>query len=287
MSQHRPSGFQLLPPIVKNLLIINGLIWLLQIVLLQRGIDLADYAGLHYYRSPLFKPWQPFTHMFLHDTGSILHLLSNMFALWMFGATLENAFGPRRFLLYYLICGLGAALLHSIVLTIEFRAIEEAVRAFQQNPTVDQFLTMLRQNDWADDANFGNISAAWQSDPSSNEFRGVAMTHINRMLYGPYGAAESLNYPGIFNTSTVGASGAVFGLLFAFGYLFPNTLLYFYFFFPIKAKYFIALYAAFELFAGFRNAPGDNIAHFAHIGGMLVGFLLLRIWGIRRFQRRY
>ncbi len=285
MSQYRPGGFQLLPTIVKNLLIINGLVFFLQVVLEQREIDLADYAGLHYYHSPLFKPWQPLTHMFLH--GSFMHLFSNMFALWMFGATLENAWGPRRFLLYYLICGLGAALLHTVVITLEFNSINDAVSAFQQNPTVDQFLTMLRQNDWGGDPNFSRIASAWQSDPSSDGFSGLATNQINRILYGQHGVADSLGYPGIFNTATVGASGAVFGLLFAFGYLFPDTLLYFYFFFPLKAKYFVALYAAFELFAGFRNSASDNVAHFAHIGGMIVGFFLLRAWGIRRYARRY
>jgi membrane associated rhomboid family serine protease len=139
----------------------------------------------------------------------------------------------------------------------------------------------------ADDPNFQNIAARWTTEPGSDAYRGVATTHVNRYLYGPFGAADSLGYPGVFNTATVGASGAVFGLLFAFGYLFPNTLLYFYFFVPIKAKYFVALYAAFELFAGFRNSGSDNVAHFAHIGGMIVGFLLLRAWGIRRFSRRY
>jgi len=284
MSQYRPRGFQWLPTIVKNLLIINGLVFLLQNVLATRGIDLSDWAGLHYFRSPLFKPWQVVTHMFLH--GSFMHLLSNMFALWMFGASLENLWGPKRFLTFYLVCGLGAALLHSVVQGIELHSIEEGVRAFSRNPTLDGYLNMLRQNGWGDDQYFNALARAWQADASSDVYRGEAITHVQRVMLGPHGVREAGGYPGILNTSTVGASGAVFGLLFAFGYLFPDTLIFLYFFFPLKAKYFVALYAVFELFAGFRNAPGDNIAHFAHLGGMLVAWILLRTWSRRRYRMR-
>ena len=280
MTQFRPSGFQVLPPVVKNLLIINGLVFFLQQILEQRGIKLEDTLGLHYWRSPDFKLWQPFTHMFLH--GNFMHLFSNMFALWMFGSTLENMWGDRRFLIYYLVCGLGAALLHNATLGLQFMPLEDAFRAYQQNPTLDHYLRFIRDQDLESYLNlegyrpFVEIGRAWSMNPGSTAF----VSDTNFLIAQYIGAVTSV--------PTVGASGAVFGLLFAFGYLFPNLLLYFYFFFPIKAKYFIALYAAFELYAGFRNAPGDNIAHFAHLGGMIVGFILLRAWGMRyNNARRY
>jgi len=273
MTQFRPSGFQVLPPVVKNLLIINGLVFFLQVVLERSGTDLAGMLGLHYWRSPAFRPWQPLTHMFLH--GSFMHLFSNMFALWMFGSTLENSWGGKRFLIFYVLCGLGAALLHNSTLAVQFMPLEDAFSAYQQNPTLDHYLRFIRDQELDRYREFVEIARAWSVSPSSNAY----VSDSNFLI------AEYIDQ--VTSVPTVGASGAVFGLLFAFGYLFPNLLLYFYFFFPIKAKYFVALYAAFELYAGFRNAPGDNIAHFAHLGGMLVGFLLLRAWGMRYNGRRY
>ena len=273
MTQFRPSGFQVLPPVVKNLLIINGLVFFLQIVLEPRGIQLSNMLGLHYWRSPEFRIWQPFTHMFLH--GGFMHLFSNMFALWMFGSSLENMWGGQRFLIYYLVCGLGAALLHNAALGAQFMPLEDAFRAYQQDPTLDHYLRFVRDQDLEGYRPFAEIGRAWSANPSTTAY----ISDTNFLIADYIGAVTSV--------PTVGASGAVFGLLFAFGYLFPNLLLYFYFFFPIRAKYFVALYAAFELYAGFRNAPGDNIAYFAHLGGMIVGFILLRAWGMRYNARRY
>jgi membrane associated rhomboid family serine protease len=208
MTDIRPGAFQQLPVVVKNLVIINVLVFMIRYALAARGIDLDQYLGLYHWQSPMFRWWQPITHMFMH--GSIGHIFFNMFALWMFGRILENVWGPQRFLIFYLVCGLGAAACQLGVITLE-------VNYFQFNPA-------------------------------------------------------------IYNDATIGASGAVMGLLFAFGYLFPNTLLYVYFAIPVKAKWFVAAYAAIELFSGVRNSAGDNVAHFAHLGGMLFAFILLRIW---------
>lgn len=273
MSQYQPRGFQVLPVVVKNLLIINGLMFFLQVVLEARGIDLAASLGLHYWRSPMFKPWQPFTHMFLH--GSFMHLFSNMFALWMFGSAMENMWGPRRFLIYYLVCGFGAAVLHSLVLGVQFGALENAFYAYQQNPTLDHYLRFIRDQGLEGVGAFSRIGDLWGANPGTDAFVADTNLYIERYI------TDVTSFP------TVGASGAVFGLLFAFGYMFPNMMIYLYFFFPLKAKYFVALYAIFELYAGFRNHPEDNIAHFAHLGGMLVGFLLLRAWGMNRYRTRY
>ena len=290
MTEFRPGRFQILPPVVKNLIIINSIIVFAQFVLGKFGIDIADYFGLHYWKSHYAHFWQYFTHMFLHGSyndinGSIMHLFSNMFALWMFGSILENVWGPKKFITFYLVCGLGAAVLHMGVLAYEYSTIQQAFNDYQHNPTLDQYNLFLRQRA---DLSPGNtlsiqlyqIQQAWNNLPSQ-DLSNESISAINQYLNGAnirVGANETRYFEGIYDEATVGASGAVFGILFAFGYLFPNTLLYLYFLVPIKAKYVVAAYALFELYAGIQNSAGDNVAHFAHLGGMLVGFILLKIW---------
>lgn len=271
MTEFRPTRFQILPPVVKNLVIINSLMVLLQFVLVKFHIDLADYLGLHYWRSPLYKPWQLITHMFMHGSVhdvnlTIMHLFSNMFALWMFGSILENMWGGKRFITFYLACGLGAALLHLGVLGYEYNVFENGFYNYQQNVGLDKYLLFLQQHELENVAAFSKLQAFWESNPACSNCGSWSVDLINQY------------YSSMINEPTVGASGAVFGILFAFGYLFPNTLLYIYFLVPIKAKYVIAAYALFELFAGIQNSAGDNVAHFAHLGGMLVAFIILKIW---------
>lgn len=281
MNNFRPRGFQVLPPIVKNLIIINAIMLLLDYALERMHIDLSQYLGLHYWTSQYFRPWQLVTHLFMH--GNLSHLFFNMFALWMFGSTIESLWGPKRFLIFYFVCGLGAALCHLTVLGFEFGAIEKAFAFYQQNPTVDQFSIFISQHvDNTNGFNFPKLLQVWEGNPSSRELSNQSILMIQQYLHGGYDAASNLDFPGLIDQATVGASGAIFGVLFAFGYLFPNTELYIYFLFPIKAKYFIALYAAIELFSGFQNSAGDNVAHFAHLGGMLFAFLLLRYWKSKR-----
>ena len=221
MSNFRPSGFSVLPMVVKNLLIINVLFFLATIaadVVLR--INLSDYLGLHYIGASDFHPYQLVTYMFMH--GDFAHLFFNMFALWMFGNTLENIWGPNRFLLFYFICGIGAGLTQELVQYI-------------------QYATTL--------SGYQNVNMGG---------------HIIPM-------ADYLNL-----LTTVGASGAVYGILLAFGMMFPNSTLYIYFAIPIKAKWFVLIYGLIELFAGFRGV--DNVAHFAHLGGMLFGLILILYW---------
>jgi len=282
MTDFSPRRFQVLPVLVKNLIIINAIILLLDTVL-QKSFDvnLADYLGLHYWKSHYFKPWQLITHMFMH--GDFMHLFFNMFALWMFGSMMENIWGPKRFLVFYLVCGLGGALCHMAVLGFEFSAIERAFTLFQQNPTVDQFARFLAQygaNPPSEKLNL--LLKYWEANPSDPAFPNQASLMINQYLHGGYNPVMKQYNPGLFDQATVGASGAVFGILFAFGYLFPNTSLFIIPIpFPVKAKYFVGFYALAELFAGFQNSAGDNVAHFAHLGGMLFAFLLLKYWNIR------
>lgn len=294
MTEFRPGRFQILPPIVKNLIIINGIMVFAQFVLGKFGINLADYLGLHYWKSELFKPWQFVTHMFMHGSyqsldATLMHIFSNMFALWMFGSILENVWGPKRFLTFYLICGLGAALLHMGVVAWQFHKIEAAFAAYQSNPGLEQLRAFIDQHVYYGGSPLGrqliNTYNEWLT--SGYDMTQESITSINHYLNGYTYPPTGQYFDGIFDEATVGASGAVFGILFAFGYLFPNTLLYIYFLVPIKAKYVVGAYALFELYAGFRNSAGDNVAHFAHLGGMLVAFILLKIWNKRNRTQFY
>ncbi|MFA6058335.1 MAG: rhomboid family intramembrane serine protease [Taibaiella sp.] len=245
MSEYRPGGFQILPPVIKNLIIINVLVFAATYVLQKANIvDLDYYLALFHWKSPLFKPWQVITHIFMH--ANITHLVFNMFALWMFGNVIENTLGAKRILIFYFVCGFGAALCHLMVFTWENAALIQQFSSYtsgQQAQAVQQLI----------DSNF---------------------------TYGNPAAVPMVN-------PMVGASGAIFGVLFAFGYLFPNLMIYVYFLFPIKAKYFVAIYAIIELFSGFRNNPTDNVAHFAHLGGMLFAFLLLKAWKLNGKRTLY
>ena len=233
MTEFRPSSFQILPAIIKNLLILNGLFFLAQNTVGRQFINMEDLFALHTWQSPLFRPWQFITHMFMH--GDLGHIFGNMFALWMFGSILENLWGPKRFLTFYLVCGLGAALCHMIVLYFENEHIISAFNALDAGSQAlyrERFYMKL-------------------------------------------------------NEATLGASGAVFGCLVAFGYLFPNTKIYIYFFIPLKAKWFVLLYAGFELSMAINNSAGDNVAHVAHLGGALVGFLLVYFWNRKNRKTFY
>jgi membrane associated rhomboid family serine protease len=277
MNEFRPGRYQALPPIVKNLIIINVIMVLLQFILAHTfRIDLQAYLGLHYFRSELFRPWQLLTHIFMHGSpldlnATLLHIFSNMFALWMFGSILENRWGPKRFLTFYLICGVGAALCYMGTLAVQYEPLYKSFLAFKDSPTLDHFLQFVNQNDLPVNEAF---KTAWSSDPGNVTYPVEAVRS-----FGKY-----VNYA--FNGPMVGASGAVFGVLFAFGYLFPNTELMLIFPpIPIKAKWIVGGYALFELYAGFQNAADDNVAHFAHLGGMLVAFIILKIW--QQNRRRF
>lgn len=234
-----PQGFSLIPPVVKNLLIINGLFFLATMALgSSMNIDLVRWLGLHSFESPNFQPIQLVSHMFMH--GGMTHILFNMFALWMFGSTLENYWGGKRFLVYYMITGLGAAAMQMAVNETQIWMTAAELDAMRVQLVEEEGLGLL-------------MSGRNYVDP--------AMASYNRLI----------------NTPMVGASGAVFGLLLAFGMSFPNAIIYLYFAIPIKAKYFVILYGLFELYSGVSNS-GGNIAHFAHLGGMFFGFFLILYW---------
>lgn len=243
MVQYRPGGFNLLPPVVKNLLIINGLFFLAMISFdTAFQYDLRRVLGLFLPGSPEFKPLQLVTHMFMHANFS--HIFFNMFALWMFGTAIENLMGGKRFLIYYLITGFGAAFLHLGVSYFEALSLRnELIAAGYSADELRHYLQVGRYN----------------------VLPGVSQRTIELFLMK-------------YLVPTVGASGAVFGILLAFGMFFPNSYIYLFFAIPVKAKYFVMAYGALELYFGIANRPGDNVAHFAHLGGMIFGFLLIKYW---------
>lgn len=221
MDNARNSFAGVLPTVTKNIIIINGIIWLAQFVLFRRAnIDLSQQFGLHFVASEHFRIYQLVTYMFLHDPYSISHVFFNMFAVFMFGRTLEQVWGSKRFLTYYLVTGIGAGLIQMLVVFLRVQTVVPA-----------EMFSMV-------------------------------------------------------NSVTVGASGAVFGILLAFGMLFPNSQLFIIPFpFPIKAKWFVIGYGLLELFFGVANRTGDNVAHFAHLGGMLFGIFMILYW--KKKDRKY
>ena len=175
MIDFRAGGSQALPPVVKNLIIINVLMVVLQFVLGRQGINLADYLGLHYWASPLFRWWQPFTHMFMHGDpydfqATFLHIASNMFALWMFGRILENLWGPKRFLIFYFVCGLGAAICHMAVLTYEFMPFQHALALYQQGPDITGFLQLANKYPIHNVDYANQVLAQWRDNPGSVQY---------------------------------------------------------------------------------------------------------------------
>ena len=273
--QYQPSGFNVLPTVVKNLVIINGLFLLATFVLDNRfGFELTDTLGLHYFTSNKFQPYQFITYMFMH--GNFMHLFFNMFALWMFGNVLENLWGSKRFLTFYLVTALGAAAIQMAFTAFEFHSINNEIMAYQGAPSVESFQTIISNNfqPYLNAPEIQSLISNWTVHPNDYSYGTSSMQILEELI------KIKRDIP------TVGASGAVFGLLIAFGMLFPNTMLYIYFAIPIKAKYFVILYAAIELFSGIANNPGDNVAHFAHLGGALFGFVLVKYWN-KKMNRFY
>lgn len=212
-----------IPAVTKNLLIINVLMFIATWVFQMRGIELADYLGLHFFMASDFRVYQFVTYMFMH--GGFQHIFFNMFALWMFGVVVENTLGSRRFLFFYIACGIGAGLVQEMAqysrFVIEGMAAYDSVNTGYGIMPMDQFLNM------------------W---------------------------------------NTVGASGAVYGILLAFGMSFPNERIFIFPLpVPIKAKWFVMIYVAIELFSALATT-GDGVAHFAHLGGMLVGWIIIKYW---------
>lgn len=266
--------YNILPPIVKNLLIINGLFFLATIVFAQtRDIDLYRILGLHYVEAPNFKIWQIFTYMFMH--GDLSHLLFNMFALWMFGSSLENIWGSKKFLFYYFVTGIGAAIVHYIVIYFQIAPDLALFNQFLDNPSLDTYKSLV--------TNFNETHKVLLQNGNDVSIKSFLIQNQyifenNKETITELSIATAKLKDIFLNSfNIVGASGSVFGLLLAFGMLFPNALIYIYFLFPLKAKWFVIIYGVFELFLGVYGS-NDGIGHFAHLGGMLFGIFLILYW---------
>lgn len=231
------------PPVTRNLILINVLIWLVEYLFRGFGNTMVNHLGLHYFASDMFNPVQPITYMFLHSQGSITHILFNMFSLWMFGRLMEQVWGSKRFLLYYMVCGIGAAIVQEIV--------------------------------WA---------FTWEHEYIADiaKVNGLTYDHMKQIVDHALatGNTEFLNAVAAMKSSmvTIGASGAVFGILLGFAFVFPDIPMYLFFIpVPIKAKYMVAGYAVLEFFFGVGGVQ-SSVAHFAHLGGMIFGLIILLYW---------
>jgi len=240
--------FRNIPPVTKNLLLLNIMFYIVSIVLAQNGTDISRILGAHYFNSIFFEPYQIVTHMFMHSINDFFHILFNMLLLVMFGGHLERIWGGKRYFIFYMACGLGAIVLYN---SIGMYQIEE-LKTVLSSEGFD--LTVL--NNKLANESFNTITY----NPASDQ-----LTYIQEYI--------NLNF-----STLVGASGAIFGLLAGFALLFPNTELMLLFPpIPIKAKYLIGGYLAFEIYSSIYRS-GDQIAHLAHVGGAVVGIIIILIW---------
>ncbi|PWK72531.1 rhomboid-like protein [Mucilaginibacter oryzae] len=243
MNGYNQSPFANITPVVKNLLIINIIMFIATFTLGKVGVDLYEWLGGYYFNSPHFHPWSFVSYMFMHaGIDHPEHIIFNMFALFSFGPILEYSLGSKKFFNFYFICGIGAMVCQMLVQAYEVHAITGS-------------FTMANVS-----ANREDVSA-----------------------FIPYGQELGSKLYAIYHSPTVGASGAIFGLLVGFGMLFPNMELMILFIpVPIKAKYIIPVYIVLELYLGLKPMAGDSVAHYAHLGGALIGFLMIKIWRIQR-----
>jgi len=233
-------GLNNIPQVTKNLLLLNILMFVLTFVFQQQGVDLGSLLGAHYVNSPLFEPYQVITHFFMH--GDLFHILFNMFALVMFGGFLERLWGPKRYFILYISAAVGAFALYNAIGVYEIMELKK------------------------------HLTSA-----------GIDLHEIDAMLkegkYYPGVSPELTEYSIKCLTPMVGASGAIFGIMAAFAILFPNTELSLMFIpVPIKAKFLIGGYFVYEVYRSIYQAEGDHTAHLAHVGGAIVGAILVLIW---------
>ncbi|RDV17109.1 rhomboid family intramembrane serine protease [Pontibacter diazotrophicus] len=255
-------------PMVRNLLIINVVVYLLQL----SGVISIETFALHYFGSDYFRPIQLFSHMFMH--GGWGHLFSNMFSLFIFGPMLERFWGPQRFLAFYLITGLGASLLYSGVRGYELNQLEEETVSYIANPDPNRFYNYME--DHFSGGYEQGFAVEYRRNPDNESYIEESKQAVRYV------------FSRMYNSPMLGASGAVFGILMAFGLLFPNLELMLLFLpIPIKAKYFVLFYGAYELYTGFNRTPGDNVAHFAHLGGMLFAYILVKMWQRNDYQDNF
>jgi membrane associated rhomboid family serine protease len=274
-SDYRPRGYSVLPEVTKNLLIINVIVFVATLIMQNQGFDMVDKFGLHYFASEKFGIWQFITYMFMHDIGTpgninIAHIGMNMLILFMFGSSVENVWGGKRFLTFYILCGLGAAVSHYAIVYFAMQPDLTFINSYIQSADINKLNELV---------NSSSFSARF-----TPEFREMVQNDPAHALsisieFAKQFKTEMLNAPVV-----IGASGAIYGLLLAYGMIFPNNILLLFLILPVKAKYAVIIFGVMELFLGISGS--DNVAHFAHLGGLVTGFFVMQYWKNKNRRRR-
>lgn len=282
-NSYRPYRSTGITTAVKYLLIINIVIWLSTYVLYSyASFNLAQYLALYNFQSPNFGIWQfltyGFMHAFINSDGSleIFHIAGNMFGLYFFGSHLERFWGTKRFLLFYFIALLGSVVLYWSYSNYKEHKIVAETKKVIEEITPFEFYNFISKDERLDKTlgheTLTKFYQDWKAHPDDPAYVAEATNYLKLLLDVQQR-----------QSSIMGASGAIFAILLAFGMLFPNTLITPLFGFPIKAKYFVLLYGTIEFYSTLANVPGDNVAHVAHLAGMLVAFVLVRLWHGKKY----
>jgi len=242
-----------IPQVTKNILLLNVMFYVVTEILALQDINLRGMLGAHYVNSPLFQPYQIVTHFFMH--GDFFHIFFNMWLFIMLGGFLEKLWGPKRFFMFYIASAMGAFALYNAIGVYQLIELSNLLGA---NVNMDEFNLIIAQSEGLDELNT-NLTQFFQNVPNLN------VEAVKEYI--------SLSY-----TPMVGASGAIFGVMAAFAILFPNTEFMLYFAIPVKAKYLVGAYFLIEVYQAFQNHANDPVAHLAHIGGAIVGVILVLIW---------
>ncbi len=261
-----------LTPAIKILLLINVAIFALKYAIpsIMPGVDLTNVLGLHNPGSEYFRVWQPITHIFMH--ADFMHIFLNMLGLVMFGVALEERWGYRKFFIYFMVSALGGAGLFLMINNYELDQLQKLVNAYVAQPDIDNLNHVVKKiPEFGIRINMDEAAKLWKYSP---EMFATETIKIVKEYYTT-----------ILNVPCVGASGGVYGVLLAFGLMFPNVTILFGFFFPIPARVAVIIMAGISIYNGFKNDPTDHVAHFAHLGGMLFGYILLKIWKENLFDR--
>jgi len=243
-----------IPQVTKNILLLNVLFFVLKFFFNSQGIDLDKVLGAYYFNSPMFQPYQIITHFFMH--GGIVHIFMNMLLFVMLGTFLEQLWGPKRFFVFYIASAIGAFTLYNIIGVYEIVELKQTMSSFLNVTTLDNII---------------HSSSMFDLELNINEY-------LNTLSSSNVDVNAISRYISFAKTPLVGASGAVFGIMAAFAILFPNTEFMLYFAIPVKAKFLVGGYFLWELYKSFNGTPGDNVAHLAHVGGAIVGALIILYW---------
>ncbi|MDX2195377.1 MAG: rhomboid family intramembrane serine protease [Cytophagales bacterium] len=248
-------------PVVRALLVTNLAFFLVDTFV----FPLTNLFGLRYIFSVLFFPFQFATYMFLHADFS--HILFNMLALFNFGPMLERFWGPKKFLTFYLVCGIGAGIVYEGINFYQLYRLQGQINLYAQNPTPDNFAAFMKNNSETGYMLSYDFIREFSENPESNDYVSQSIRHINDLFIRKS------------NAPLIGASGAVFGILMAFGMMFPQSELFLFPLpIPIKAWVYVTVFGIFELYLGVRASEHDNVAHFAHIGGMIFAYIMIVMW---------